>query len=82
MFVTDGVISILDIYTTEEIAGDDVEGRGCAVDFAFGVIADTADEVLGFHLHIDRRGHDNLNAAEERVDVDFLILCNGRFAQV
>ena len=59
-----------------------MEGRGCAVDFAFGMIADTADEVLAFHLHIDRRGHENLNAAEESVDVDLLILFNGRFAQV
>ena len=82
MFVTDGVILIHDINTTEEIAGDDVEGRGSTVDFAFGMIADATDEVLAFHLHIDRRGHDNLNAAEESVDVNFLILRNGRFAQV
>ena len=82
MFVTDGIISILDIYATEEIAGDDMEGRCCAVGVAFSMIADSADEALAFHLHIDRRGHDELNAAEEGVDVNLLILRNGRFAQV
>ena len=76
------MISILDIHTTKEIAGNDVEGRGCAVGFAFRMIADTADETLAFHLNVDRRGYEELYAAEERVDVDFLILCNGRFAQV
>ena len=78
----DKAILILDINTTEEIAGDDVEGRCRAVGFAFGMIADTADEALAFHLHIDRRGHEEFNAAEEGVDVDFLILRNGRFAQI
>jgi len=52
-FVTDGVISILDIHTTNEI--------------------------LAFHLHIDRCGHDDLNAAEESMDVDFLILRNSNY---
>ena len=73
---------ILDIYATEEIAGDDVEGGCRAVDFAFGMIADTANEALAFHLHIDRRGHEEFNTAEERVDVYLLVLRNGRFAQV
>ena len=73
---------ILAIYATEEIAGDDVEGGCRAVDFAFGMIADAANEALAFHLHIDRCGHDDLNAAEESMDVDFLILRNSRFAQV
>ena len=73
---------ILDIHATEEIAGDDVEGGGYAVGVAFSMIADSADEALTFHLHIDCRGHDDLNAAAEGMDVNLLILCNGRFAQV
>ena len=78
----DKAILILDIYATEEIAGNDVEGRYSAVGFAFGMIADAADEALAFHLNIDRRGNDNLNAAEESVDVNLLVLGDGRFAQV
>ena len=59
-----------------------MEGGGSAVGLAIRMIADAADEALAFHLHIDRRGHEEFNAAEEGVDVNLLILRNGRFASV
>ena len=82
MFVTDGVISILDIYATEEIAGDDMEGRCCAVGVAFSMISDSADEALAFYLYVDRRGHEEFDAAEKSVDVDLLVLSNHGLTQV
>ena len=46
------------------------------------MIAYTADEALAFHLYIDRRGHEEFDAATEGVDVDFLVLSNHGLAQV
>ena len=47
-----------------------------------GRAADTADETSAFHLHVDRRGHEEFDAATEGMDVDLLILSDHSLAQV
>ena len=46
------------------------------------MIADAAYEAVAIYLHIHCRGHEQLNAAAEGVDVDFLVLSNHGLAQV
>ena len=59
-----------------------MKGRGLRVGSAGGMIADAADETMAFYLHIDRRGHEDLDAAAKGVDVDFLVLDNHGLAQI
>ena len=73
---------ILDIHTAEEIAGNDVDGWDLQVNCVCGMIAHTPDETLAFYLHIDRRGHEELDATTKGVNVDFLVLRNRCLAQV
>ena len=44
------------VHTTEEIAGDDVEGRGFRVGSMCSVIADAADETAYLHFDVDVGG--------------------------
>jgi hypothetical protein len=75
-------ILILDIHAAQEIAGDDVKGRGFRVGGVHGMIADATDETLAFYFHIDRCGDKDFNAAAEGVDVDFLILGDDGLAHI
>ena len=70
------VALILDIHTTEKIAGDDVDGWGFRGDGMCSMIADATDEALAFYLYVDRRGYEEFNAAKIGVYVDFLIFSN------
>ena len=85
-FVTNGMFLdewlILDIHATEEIAGNDVDSWGLRVGGMCGMITHTADEAAAFYLHIDRRGHEELDATTKGVNVDFLVLRNRCLAQV
>ena len=89
-FVTNGVTNgkfcdewlILDIHAAEEIAGDDVEGRGFRVGGMCGMIADAADEAAALYYDIDVGGYEELDAAAEGVDVYFLVLVDDSLAQV
>ena len=89
-FVTNGVIngkiwdewSILDIHAAEEIVGNDVEGLGFRVGSVHGMVADAADEAAAFYYDIDMGGYEELDAAAEGVDVDFLVLGDDSFAQI
>ena len=47
-----------------------------------GMIAYTTDKALAFYLYVDRRGHEEFDASQKGVDVDFLILSNHSFAQI
>lgn len=46
------------------------------------MITYAADETLALHIHIDRRGHEELNASAEGADVYLLILGNNCLAKV
>ena len=46
------------------------------------MIADAADEALAFYIHIDRRRHNEFDAATEGMDVDLLVLGDDGLAQV
>ena len=73
---------ILDIHTTDEIAGNDVEGGNSRIGGIVGTIANATDEASAFYLHIDRRGHYEFNAATKGVDIDFLVLSDDCLAQI
>ena len=73
---------ILDIYTAEEIAGDDVDGGGFRVGIACGMIADTADEAAARHLNVYVGGYVEFGATTEGVDIYLLVLSNHSLAQV
>jgi len=73
---------ILDIYTAEEIAGDDVDGGGFRVGIACGMIANTADKAAAFYDNVDMGGQEEFDAATEGVDVDFLVLSDDGLAQI
>ena len=75
-------MSILDIYATEEVAGDDVEGGGFRIGVACGMITDTTDEAAALHYDIDVGGHEELDAAAEGVDVNLLVLGDDGLAKV
>ena len=47
-----------------------------------GMIADTANEASAFYLYVDRRGHEEFDAATEGVDVNLLVLGNHGLTQV
>ena len=70
------------MHATEEIAGNDVDGWGFRVGGMCGMIADTAEEALAFYLDVDRRGHEEFDAAKKSVDVDLLILSSHGLTQI
>ncbi len=76
------IFLVLDIHTPEKIAGDDVEGWCLRVNSMCGMIAYTTDKALAFYLYVDRRGHEEFDAAKKSVDVDLLILSNHGLTQI
>ena len=73
---------IFDVYAAEEIAGDDVEGRSFRVGVMCGMVAYAADKTAAYHYDIDMGGHEELDAAAERVDVYLLVLGDNGLAQI
>ena len=73
---------ILDVHASEEIAGDDVDGGSFRVGGMCGMVANAADEAAALHYDIDISGHEELDAAAEGVDVDFLVLGDDSLTQV
>ena len=65
---------ILDIHSAKEIAGDDVDGGGFRIGGVLAMITYTSDEAVAFHYDIDMGGYEELYAAAEGMDVDFLVL--------
>ena len=82
VFILIFFFSILDIHATEEIAGDNMDGWSFLVCGMYGMITDTADEAAALYLDIDVSGYKQFDAATERVDVDFFILCDDSLAHI
>ena len=76
------LFSIFDVHAAKEIVGNDVDGGGIRVGGMCGMIANATEETTAFHYYIDVGGHEELDAATESVDVDFLILGDDGLAQV
>ncbi len=59
-----------------------MEGWCLRVNSMCGMIAYTTDKALAFYLYVDRRGHEEFDAANKSVDVDLLILSNHGLTQI
>ena len=59
-----------------------MDGGGFRVGGMCGMIADAADKAAALHYDVDVGGHEELDAAEEGVDVDFLVLGDNGLAQI
>ena len=68
--------------SAEEIACHHVQGLSVIFYSFVGLVADAADEAAALHHHVDALRHVNLNAAEEGVDVDFLVFGDDSLAKV
>ena len=73
---------ILDIHTTDEIAGDNVDGWGFRVGGMSAMITNATDEAAAFYYDVDMGWHEEFYASTEGVDVDFLVLGDDCLAQI
>jgi len=73
---------ILDIYTAQEIVGNNVEAVGILAYNSRSMIAHAANEATALHHDIHCLRHIEFYAATEGMDLDLLILCNGGISQV
>ena len=73
---------MLDVHTTQKVAGSDVDSVSVLVGTSLCLVTGAADETVALHYHIYIGGNKQLHATQESVDVNVLVLADNGLAQV
>ena len=73
---------MFDAHATQKVAGGDMNPVGSLVGARYRFITNAANETVAVHHHIDIFGYQQFHAAQESVDVNFLVLADDSVAQI